>query len=41
MELHFIEKIRDEQKFSGVDAFLAQIERDKATARRIFSHDET
>jgi riboflavin kinase/FMN adenylyltransferase len=40
LDLQFIEKIRDEQKFSGVDAFLAQIERDKATARRIFSHDE-
>ncbi len=41
LELEFIEKIRDEQKFSGVEAFLAQIERDKAKARRIFRHDET
>lgn len=41
LELQFIEKIRDEHKFAGVDAFLAQIERDKATARRIFNHDET
>lgn len=41
LTLKFIAKIRDEQKFSGVDAFLAQIERDKATARRIFSDDET
>ncbi len=41
LELQFIEKIRDEQKFSGVETFLAQIERDKATARRIFSHDQT
>lgn len=41
LELQFVEKIRDEQKFSGVEAFLAQIERDKATARRIFSHDES
>ena len=40
LELQFIEKIRDEQKFSGVETFLAQIERDKATARRIFSHDQ-
>jgi riboflavin kinase/FMN adenylyltransferase len=36
--LNFIEKIRDEQKFAGVEEFLAQIERDKDTARRIFTH---
>jgi len=41
LTLKFIGKIRDEQRFSGVDAFLAQIERDKDTARRIFSDDET
>jgi riboflavin kinase/FMN adenylyltransferase len=41
MVLAFIEKLRDEQKFSGVDTFLAQIERDKAKARRIFEHDKT
>lgn len=41
LALDFIEKIRDEQKFDGVSALLAQIERDKATARRIFSHDKT
>ena len=41
MSLAFIEKLRDEQKFSGVDAFLAQIERDKAQARRIFQHAKT
>lgn len=35
--LNFIEKIRDEQKFSGVEEFLAQIERDKTTARGIFT----
>lgn len=39
MKLSFIDKIRDEQKFSGVDAFLAQIERDKTTAQRIFRND--
>jgi riboflavin kinase / FMN adenylyltransferase len=38
--LQFIRKIRDEEKFSGVEAFLAQIERDKLTARRIFSEYE-
>ncbi len=37
MRLEFIERIREEKKFSGVDAFLAQIEQDKATARRIFN----
>lgn len=36
--LNFFEKIRDEQKFAGVEEFLAQIERDKSTARRIFTH---
>lgn len=41
MSLAFIEKLRDEKKFSGVDAFLAQIERDKAQARRIFQYAKT
>jgi len=36
LTLHFIEKIRDEQKFDGITAFLAQIEHDKETARKIF-----
>ena len=40
LKVEFIQKIRDEQKFSGVDAFLAQIARDKATARRIFNDDQ-
>jgi len=40
LELEFIQKLRDEQKFSGADALLAQIERDKAQAQRIFQHDE-
>ena len=39
LELHFIEKIRDEQKFADVAAFMAQIEQDKATAQRIFQND--
>lgn len=39
MRLEFIEKIRDEKKFSGVEAFLAQIEKDKAAAKRIFKDD--
>ena len=39
MKLEFIEKIRDEKKFSGVDAFLAQIEKDKAVAKRIFKDE--
>lgn len=41
ISLDFIQKLRDEQKFSGVDAFLAQIERDKAKAKRIFRHAKT
>ncbi len=41
MSLAFIEKLRDEQKFSGVYAFLAQIERDKAQARKIFQYAKT
>jgi len=40
MTLEFIEKIREEKKFSGVDAFLAQIEEDKAVARRIFKNEQ-
>ena len=40
LEVQFIKKIRDEQKFDGVEAFLAQIERDKATARKIFNHGQ-
>ncbi len=40
MRLDFVQKIRDEQKFSGVDALLAQIERDKITARKIFDDVE-
>lgn len=40
LKLEFIQKIRDEQKFSGLEAFLAQIERDKVTGRRILSDDK-
>jgi riboflavin kinase/FMN adenylyltransferase len=39
LTLHFVQKIRDEQKFSGIADFLEQIERDKAAARKIFNHD--
>ncbi len=41
LTLEFIDKIRDEQKFDSINAFLAQIDRDKAIARKIFNHDET
>ena len=41
MRLEFIQKIRDEKKFPGVDALLAQIALDKIEARRILSDDET
>jgi riboflavin kinase/FMN adenylyltransferase len=40
MTLQFIQKIRDEQKFPSLEAFLEQIERDKATARKIFTNDQ-
>lgn len=38
LSLDFIEKLRDEQKFSNLDAFLNQIEIDKLNAQRIFQH---
>jgi riboflavin kinase/FMN adenylyltransferase len=41
MNLAFIQKLRDEQKFDSVAALLEQIERDKAKARRIFQHVKT
>jgi riboflavin kinase/FMN adenylyltransferase len=40
IEIQFVQKIREELKFSGVADFLAEIERDKAAARKIFSHVE-
>lgn len=39
MKLDFVKKIRDEKKFSGVEAFLARIEKDKAAAKRIFKDE--
>lgn len=41
MGLAFIEKLREEQKFSGVDALMAQIELDKARAREIYQNAKT
>jgi riboflavin kinase/FMN adenylyltransferase len=35
LTLEFIARLRPEQKFSGVDALLAQIHRDIDTARQI------
>lgn len=40
MRLEFVEKIREEQKFSGVDALLAQIEHDKVKAQRILQNEQ-
>jgi riboflavin kinase/FMN adenylyltransferase len=37
MEVRFYARIRDEQKFSGVDSLRAQITRDIETARKFFS----
>lgn len=41
MSLDFIHKLRDEQKFANLEAFLDQIERDKINAKRIFQDVET
>ena len=41
LELRFVQKIRDEQKFSSANAFLQQIKHDKSTARKIFSNEQT
>lgn len=41
LTLQFVQKIRDEKKFSGADALLEQIARDKSTARKIFNHEQT
>lgn len=41
LELRFVEKIREEQKFSSVNAFLDQIKHDKSAARKIFSNEQT
>lgn len=35
LEVHFVERLRDEQKFNGVEALLVQIERDIAVAREM------
>jgi len=37
VEIEFLFYIREEQKFAGVDALIAQIQRDVATARKKFS----
>jgi riboflavin kinase/FMN adenylyltransferase len=36
--IHFVERIRDEQKFSNVDELVTQLERDKKTAQQIFKN---
>jgi riboflavin kinase/FMN adenylyltransferase len=35
LSVHFVQRLRDEQKFNGVEALLAQIERDIASAREL------
>lgn len=37
LRLHFVARIRDEQRFAGVDDLIAQIARDVATARQLLS----
>lgn len=40
LELSFIERIRAEQRFSGLDALVAQIAKDSATARQILAAED-
>jgi riboflavin kinase/FMN adenylyltransferase len=35
LTLHFIARLRDEQRFDDVDALVAQMRRDEAEARRL------
>ena len=35
IEVEFVQKLRDEEKFDGLDAMVKQIDRDAAQARRI------
>ncbi len=37
LNVHFVERLRGEQKFSGVDALVAQIGQDVEAARKLFS----
>jgi riboflavin kinase/FMN adenylyltransferase len=39
LTLKFIQKIRNEEKFASLNAFLEQIEHDKAAAREIFRNE--
>lgn len=40
MELHFLKRLRDERRFSGVEALVAQIRQDISTARELLSERE-
>jgi riboflavin kinase/FMN adenylyltransferase len=40
LRIHLIERLREERKFSGIDALVAQIERDAARAREIAANVE-
>jgi len=35
LRVEFLHKLRDEQKFDGIDALVAQIDRDAAAARAL------
>ena len=41
ISLLFIDKIRDERKFSGIDALIEQLHLDKVAALKILAGDET
>ena len=40
IRVHFIDRIRDEEKFKGLDALKAQLEQDREKAKRILDHDQ-
>ena len=41
IEVEFVEKLRDEEKFPDLDAMVKQIDRDAQAARRILSRGTT
>ena len=40
IRVHFIDRIRDEEKFKGLDALKAQLEQDREKAKELLNHDQ-